>query len=443
MGGYSGYNGNCGEKDMYNGKKVTAIIGAAGSGTRMGGALPKQFMKIDGRTILERAAAPFERMAEVDEILVVANQDFVMYCREVLQDFQKVTDVISGGEIRQESIGNGLRHLAAAGGGLADRLVLIHDGARPFVTEQVISSVLEAADRYGAAVPVVPCKDTVRQMTESGRREDGGRKDCGGSPEAPVPRNPWAAPASGGGWPAHGAGQDMEAPVPSRTLDRSMLCQVQTPQGFHGDLLLEAFAAAERDGFTGTDDASLVERLGYPVALAAGSYENKKITTREDLPMEVRVGTGFDVHRLTEGRKLILGGVEIPYEKGLLGHSDADVMVHALMDAMLGAAGLGDIGRHFPDTDPAYKGISSLKLLELVRGKVADAGYTLGNADVTIIAQKPKLAGHIPAMEENLVRVLQTEAGKINVKATTTEKLGFTGRGEGIAAEAVCTLVRR
>ena len=156
--------------------------------------------------------------------------------------------------------------------------------------------------------------------------------------------------------------------------------------------------------------------------------------------MEIRVGTGYDVHRLTEGRKLILGGVDIPYEKGLDGHSDADVMVHALMDALLGAAGLGDIGRHFPDTDPQYKGISSLKLLEIVNQRIHEAGYELGNADVTIIAQRPKLAGYISQMEENLAAVLGADMRQINVKATTTEKLGFTGRGEGIASEAVCSI---
>ena len=157
----------------------------------------------------------------------------------------------------------------------------------------------------------------------------------------------------------------------------------------------------------------------------------------------LRIGHGYDVHRLVEGRRLILGGVEIPWEKGLLGHSDADVLTHAVMDALAGAARLGDIGKLFPDTDPAYKGISSLKLLEIVNQRIREAGYELGNADVTIIAQKPKLAGYISQMEENLAEVLQTERKQINVKATTTEKLGFTGRGEGIAAEAVCIIKSR
>ncbi|MBR4410645.1 MAG: 2-C-methyl-D-erythritol 2,4-cyclodiphosphate synthase [Firmicutes bacterium] len=215
---------------------------------------------------------------------------------------------------------------------------------------------------------------------------------------------------------------------------------MQTPQGFASEILRKAYEAAYRDGFLGTDDAGLAERIGQTILLTEGDYANIKITTREDLPMEIRVGTGYDVHRLTEGRKLILGGVDIPYEKGLDGHSDADVMAHALMDALLGAAGLGDIGRHFPDTDPQYKGISSLKLLEIVNQRIHEAGYELGNADVTIIAQRPKLAGYISQMEENLAAVLGADIRQINVKATTTEKLGFTGRGEGIAAEAACII---
>lgn len=393
---------------MYRGKNVTVIIGAAGEGLRMGSALPKQFLKIGEKTILEMAVTPFEQTPEIDGILVVTHQDFVMYCKECCKGFSKVVDVIPGGKTRQESIANGLRRLETP----EEQLILVHDGVRPYVTEAVIHRVLQGAARAGAAIPVVPCKDTIRQT------------------HRPVNIN-----------------RPVEAPVPSKTLERSRLFHVQTPQGFGGHILLQGFAAAEKDGFLGTDDACLVERIGFSVALVEGSYENIKITTREDLPaergtsMNLRVGTGFDVHRLVEDRQLILGGVNIPYEKGLLGHSDADVMIHALMDAMLGAAGLGDIGRHFPDIDPKYKGISSMKLLASVKGKLEEAGYRLANADVTIIAQKPKLAPYIEEMEANIARTLQIEQGAVNVKATTTEKLGFTGRGEGIAAEAVCTVV--
>ena len=374
---------------MYEKKKVTAVIVAAGSGTRMGTDVPKQFLKIGGRTILETTVAVFEKNPYVDDILVLTGRDFVEFCEELCRPFEKVRSILPGGKERQDTVWEAVRRISDG------ELVLIHDGVRPYVTDAVIEGVLAGAKSAGAAVPAVASKDTVRQTA-----------------------------AEGG----------------SRTLDRKTLFQVQTPQGFASEILREAYEAAYRDRFLGTDDAGLAERIGQTIVLTEGDYANIKITTREDLPMEIRVGTGYDVHRLTEGRKLILGGVDIPYEKGLDGHSDADVMVHALMDALLGAAGLGDIGRHFPDTDPQYKGISSLKLLEIVNQRIHEAGYELGNADVTIIAQRPKLAGYISQMEENLAAVLGADMRQINVKATTTEKLGFTGRGEGIAAEAACII---
>ena len=374
---------------MYEKKKVTAVIVAAGSGTRMGTDVPKQFLKIGGRTILETTVAVFEKNPHVDDILILTGRDFVEFCEELCRPFEKVRSILPGGKERQDTVWEAVRRIPEG------ELVLIHDGVRPYVTDAVIEGVLAGAKSAGAAVPAVASKDTVRQTA-----------------------------AEGG----------------SRTLDRKTLFQVQTPQGFASEILRKAYEAAYRDGFLGTDDAGLAERIGQTILLTEGDYANIKITTREDLPMEIRVGTGYDVHRLTEGRKLILGGVDIPYEKGLDGHSDADVMVHALMDALLGAAGLGDIGRHFPDTDPQYKGISSLKLLEIVNQRIHEAGYELGNADVTIIAQRPKLAGYISQMEENLAAVLGADIRQINVKATTTEKLGFTGRGEGIAAEAACII---
>ena len=374
---------------MYEKKKVTAVIVAAGSGTRMGTDVPKQFLKIGGRTILETTVAVFEKNPYVDDILVLTGRDFVEFCEKLCRPFEKVRSILPGGKERQDTVWEAVRRIPEG------ELVLIHDGVRPYVTDAVIEGVLAGAKSAGAAVPAVASKDTIRQTA-----------------------------AEGG----------------SRTLDRKTLFQVQTPQGFASEILREAYEAAYRDGFLGTDDAGLAERIGQTILLTEGDYANIKITTREDLPMEIRVGTGYDVHRLTGGRKLILGGVDIPYEKGLDGHSDADVMVHALMDALLGAAGLGDIGRHFPDTDPQYKGISSLKLLEIVNQRIHEAGYELGNADVTIIAQRPKLAGYISQMEENLAAVLGADIRQINVKATTTEKLGFTGRGEGIAAEAACII---
>lgn len=377
---------------MYKGRKVTAVVTAAGSGRRMGTPLPKQFLKIGGKTVLEKAVEPFEASEHVDEIIVVGSSEFLELCTGLCHQFSKFSRAVAGGKERQDSVRNALNLVE-------DGYVLIHDGARPYVDMETIMRVLEAAAGTGAAVAAVPVKDTVRQ-TRGGDNTD------------------------------------------SITLPRDRLYSVQTPQGFDVALIREAYAAAEAEGFLGTDDGGLAERAGHPVTIVEGSYRNIKITTQEDLPMETRIGTGFDVHRLTEGRKLVLCGIEIPFEKGLLGHSDADVAVHALMDAMLGAAAMGDIGRHFPDTDDAYKGISSMILLQKVRELIEQEGFRLGNADITIMAQRPKLSPYIEKMRTNIAAVLGMDAGSINVKATTTEKLGFVGRQEGIAAEAVCTINR-
>ena len=392
---------------MLRDDRIIAIIAAAGRGERLGGSLPKQFLKIRGRTMLEMSVEAFEKNRSVDEIFVVANPDYYELTRELCEKFSKVTRIVRGGKERQDSVAVALDLLCES----EDRpqseslhepeqrvgsIVLIHDGARPFVSDGLITAVAEAAADFGAAVPAVPVKDTIRQTY--------GEK--------------------------------------SRTLKRESLFCVQTPQGFRTSLLKEAMKKAENDGFLGTDDASLAERLGINISMVRGEEKNRKITTREDFETEMRIGTGYDVHRLVEGRKLVLCGVEIPHEKGLLGHSDADVALHALMDAMLGAAGLGDIGRHFPDTDEKYSGISSLKLLKQVAELLREEGYFLGNADITIIAQRPKLAGYIPRMRAIIAEIMDCEEDKINIKGTTTEKLGFVGREEGIAAEAVCILYR-
>jgi len=392
---------------VFEGNNVTAIVVAAGKGTRFGGDLPKQFLNIGGQTVLETAVEAFEKHPAVDQIVVVTGGGFVMLCEELCGRFAKVSKILTGGAQRQDSVYEGLKTVT-------DGLVLVHDGARPFVTGDVIDRVLEGAYNQGACVPCVPVKDTVRQALETGKEA--------GQEAVPQGRS-------------------------SRTLDRSALFSVQTPQGFEVCLLKEAFAKAYEEGFSGTDDASLVERLGHPVALAEGDYANIKITTREDLPkeeskMDMRVGCGYDVHQLVEGRKLFLGGVEIPHTKGLLGHSDADVLLHALMDALLGAAALGDIGKHFPDTDQQYKGISSVKLLEHVVRLIGEHGFTVGNVDVTVMAQKPKIASYIPQMRTCIAETLGIGIERVNVKGTTTEKLGFVGREEGIAAEAVCILYK-
>lgn len=368
---------------MYRDKTVTVIIAAAGSGSRMGGRLPKQYMKTGGEVILRKTAEVFASCPVIDEMIVVADSAYMDLCEDVLKGIEHRT--AAGGQQRQDSVYEGLKCTDTD-------IVLIHDGARPFVTQQIITEVTAAAAEYRAAVCAVRPKDTIR--TKQG------------------------------------------------TLNRDELYAVQTPQGFDTAVIKAAYEAAYAEGFYGTDDAGIAERAGLEIRIVPGSYDNIKITTREDLPMETRVGTGYDVHRLEEGRKLILGGVFIPFERGLLGHSDADVLVHAIMDALLGAAALGDIGKLFPDTDDRYKGISSLELLKAVGEAISEAGCTIGNIDATLVAQKPKIAPYIEAMRENIAKALDIDTDRVSVKATTTEKLGFAGRQEGMEAQAVCILNR-
>lgn len=376
---------------MYRDNRVIAIIVAAGRGKRLGSSLPKQFLKVRGRTILEMSVEAFEQNKYVDEIFVAANADYCELTEKLCRGFSKLKKIVAGGAERQDSVRAALDCLRGENG-----IVLVHDAARPFVSEAVINAVIEGTADFGAAIPTVPAKDTIRQVDGTG----------------------------------------------SRTLQRETLACVQTPQGFRISLLKHAFEKAQAQGVLGTDDASLVERMGINISMVQGEDANRKITTREDLETEMRIGTGYDVHRLVEGRPLVLCGEQIPYEKGLLGHSDADVALHALMDAMLGAAGLGDIGKHFPDTDERYRGISSMKLLQKTAELLREAGYFLGNADITIIAQRPKIAGYIPKMRANIAEIMNCDENKINIKGTTTEKLGFVGREEGIASEAVCILYR-
>lgn len=376
---------------MYKNKRIIVIIAAAGSGNRMGSGIPKQFLEIEGKPVLVKTALAFSQNQYIDGFFVVTGKEYMDRSKELLQDINKYMGVTSGGAERQDSIYNGLKLLPED-----IDYVLVHDGARPFVTQNIINKVVEKAVEEGAAVAAVPVKDTIKTIGENDTIKG--------------------------------------------TLPRNQLRSIQTPQGFKKELILRAYEKAFEEGYYGTDDAALVERVGAAISVVDGEYGNIKITTKEDMPMECRVGTGYDVHRFEKNRKLILGGVEIPYEFGLLGHSDADVLVHAVMDALLGAAALGDIGRHFPDTDDKYKGISSMRLLEYVSNLLESKGYSVGNIDATIIAQAPKLAPFIDDMKINIAETLKISHNKVNVKATTTEKLGFTGRKEGIASEAVCIL---
>ena len=369
---------------------VTAFIVAGGASGRMG------FDKLsyclpDGRTVLETSCALFVAHPAVDELVLVAGGNRPQ-CEAIAAACPKLCTVVQGGATRADSVHNGL---AAAKG----QLVAIHDAARPFASEEVITQVLQAAVKTGAAAPAVPVKDTIKVADKDGKVVT--------------------------------------------TPDRATLYAVQTPQCFDRALYLQALEAVSGEKASlVTDDCSLFELAGLPVTLTAGDYANLKITTKEDLQKEntMRIGHGYDVHRLVEDRKLILGGVEVPYEKGLLGHSDADVLLHAVMDAVLGAAALGDIGQHFPDTDPAYKGADSLALTREVAKIIAAHGYKVGNIDATILCQRPKLAPHIPAMRKNIADAFGLPLDDVSVKATTEEHLGFTGEGLGIAAHAVALI---
>ena len=346
--------------------------------------------------MLIRTLERFRNHGAFDVFCVVADRDWLPMADKMLREagFSEVL-VTEGGAQRHESVYQGLLALPEE----VD-YVVIHDAARPFVSEKIIDDTLEQVLLYNAVVVGVSAKDSM--LTAPGKEE-------------------------GAGWA-------------SSYLNRDELVSVQTPQAFSKKLILEAMERAFASGRFGTDDGSLVLQAGFPLRVIAGGYENIKITTREDLPMETRVGNGFDVHQLVEGRKLILGGVEIPHEKGLLGHSDADVLTHAIMDALLGAAGEGDLGRHFPDTNREYKDISSLLLLERVSRILKEKGCSVVNIDATLLCQRPKLAGYMEEMEGNLARALGIDPDRVGVKATTTEKLGFTGREEGIACMAVCLI---
>lgn len=396
--------------------KLTVIIPAAGAGKRLGLGKNKAFAGLCGLPLLVQCLRMVAQTGMAHKVIIAVAAAEVAEAESLLAEYKSYFGglepaVVAGGAERTDSVKNALR-LAPDEGYIA-----VHDGARPFVGTEVFARTLQAAKATGAAIAAVPVKNTIKVIDADG--------------------------------------------VVVSTPQRSSLVAVQTPQIFEAGLLKRAYSEENLQGAAVTDDASLVERLGVKVATALGSYENIKITTPEDLLLaekicadrgmamqqerqmpQFRVGSGYDVHRLTQNRKLILCGVEVPYELGLDGHSDADVAVHALMDALLGAAALGDIGKHFPDTDERFKGADSMKLLAHVMLLLKERCWRVNNADVTIIVQKPKLANYIPQMRDNLAKALGLEADAVNVKATTTEKLGFTGRGEGIAAEAVISLIK-
>ena len=395
--------------------KFGAVLVAAGSSSRMGplsGGRSKVLEDLGGRPVISWSMEVLLGCPYVEKLCVVCRQEEMeetaKLAAEAVRPAPGKTVVFAGGgSTRQASVWNGVKALEGESGYL-----LFHDGARPFLSPELAEAVCRDALAFGAATAAVPAKDTCKLADDGGFVES--------------------------------------------TPDRGRLWAVQTPQAFQREMYLYAAEKARSQGLDYTDDCQLVEAAGGRVKLTRGDYHNFKLTTPEDLALarasaegakreenRMRIGSGYDVHRLAEGRALILGGVEIPYELGLLGHSDADVLCHAIADALLGAAALGDIGKLFPDSDPQYAGADSLLLLSEVCRAVRDAGYEIGNIDATVTAQRPKLAPHIPRMRENLSRACGIPVDRVSVKATTEEGLGFTGRGEGIAAQAVCLLVRK
>lgn len=388
--------------------KVSVIIVAAGSGRRFGYERNKLFFPLCGKPVLAHTLAHVFEASSVQEVVIVhAERDLpeIQSLVESLHPSVPVQYAIGGAE-REDSVYNGLIATSED----CD-IVMVHDGARPYAGPEWFDNALPAMKEANAAIYAIPVKDTVK-MKE--------RADAKGAQFV-------------------------------KTLDRSRLVAVQTPQIFRRSVLLKAHQYANAHHLSSTDDASLVEAIGEKIVLLQGEERNHKVTTMADVPIlefymngptEHRVGSGYDVHQLATGRKLILGGVEVPYDRGLAGHSDADVLIHALMDALLGAAGLKDIGTYFPDTDNAFKNISSLVLLEKVRQILIENSCRIVNVDVTLLAQKPKIKPYVPQMIENIAKALQIDTAAVSVKATTTERLGFVGHEEGMAAQAAAMVLK-
>lgn len=375
---------------------TVGIVLAAGSSRRMGE--NKMVIKIGGKTVLERSLEAFQKAGCFSRIIITCRKEDM---DEAERAAKKALDLpyslVEGGSERQYSVWNALE--AAKG---AD-VVAIHDGARCFIDPEVIVKCVEKAYETGSAAAGVRTKDTIKII-------DG---DC-----------------------------------ITGTIDRENLINIQTPQAFGYELITAAHRKAKEDGFLGTDECSLLERMGILISFVESGYDNIKVTTQEDILYgkmlageKIKTGIGYDAHRLESGLPLILGGVNIPHSKGLLGHSDADVLLHAIIDAMLGAAAAGDIGRHFPET-PEFKGISSMELLKRTSKIIGDKGYRIINIDSTVVMQTPKLAKYIDKIRENIAGVLSLDIDSVSVKAKTTEGMGFEGREEGVSATAVVTLVQ-
>lgn len=379
---------------------TVAIIVAGGAGRRMGGAVPKQFLALAGRPILDRTLSAVAAAGCVDAIVLALPAGTPAELREAYRDLPKVSAVVDGGAERRDSVRNALRAVPPDA-----EIVLVHDAVRPFASPGLFGRCAEMARAHGAAVPVVPIRDTVKTWD----------RDAGSL----------------------------------ATRDRAELLRAQTPQGFRAEILRDAYGRATEGGASATDDAAFVEAAGYPVFPVAGEEGNVKITLPEELRMaagllaedpDFRIGLGGDAHRLVEGRELWLGGVRIPHPTGLLGHSDGDVLLHAVSDAIYGALGDRDIGFHFPPGREETRGIAGRSILAHARGRMAGRGFGLVGLDAVVVCETPKIAPHADAIRTSIAAILSVPEGRISVKGKTTEGMGFEGRGEGVSAWAVALL---
>jgi 2-C-methyl-D-erythritol 4-phosphate cytidylyltransferase / 2-C-methyl-D-erythritol 2,4-cyclodiphosphate synthase len=390
---------------------VSAILAAAGRGTRLGAAAPKQMLMLGERSILQHSFDILDRHEQIEEIVIALPPDLASSPPPYLTSPRKPVRIVDGGARRQDSVANAFAQVSKNAS-----LIVIHDAARPFATADIFTRVIEAAAKGGAAIAALQASDTVKEAT--------------------------AAPG---------------LKIVARTIARESIYLAQTPQAFSREVLEDAIALGRESIGAATDEASLAEEAGHPVRLVDGDATNIKITTQLDLRVSAalmddasriphryshgpKVGTGYDLHRLEAGRPLIIGGVDIPHETGLAGHSDADVLCHAVTDAILGAAAAGDIGQHFPDTDPKWNGANSIELLKGAVAIVRAEGYAVANIDAVIIAERPRLAPHISAMRANLAQAIGVDVSVVSVKGKTNEQVDALGRNEAIAVHAVALI---
>lgn len=383
--------------------RVTAIIAAGGTGQRLGAAVPKQLLAVGGRPILERSVSLFLEHPDIAELVVALPKELTADPPPYLTRAAKPVRIVAGGGRRQDSVANAFAVVSPE-----TDIVVVHDAARPFTSADLITRTIAAAGDVGAAVAALRARDTVKRANDAGD-------------------------------------------VVAETLPRESIFLAQTPQAFRRDVLRDALALGA--SIDATDEAWLAEKAGHTVRLVEGEASNIKVTVPEDLvigealargagrPARTgRAGTGYDLHRLVPGRPLMIGGIAVPSDRGPLGHSDGDVVCHAITDAILGAAALGDIGRHFPDTDPRWKDASSLDLLSRAVAIVAQAGHEVGNVDVTVILEKPKIKDHIDAMRAAVAGALGIDAERVSIKGKTNEGVDAVGRGEAIAAHAIALI---